>query len=100
MTMHQPDLFAGDAAIVADDPVMGLDVELPDACPSCQGYVATVGPGVAPHKASLRCMTCGRHRGWMSLVAYTFISEIANKFGRPDTPIKVRRGNWQPSAES
>jgi hypothetical protein len=92
-------MFGEEVPAVSTDPVMGLQVELPDACPQCQGNVASVGQGVAPHRASLRCITCRRHRGWMSLVSYTFLSEIAKKFGRPDAPIKVRRGNWQPDNE-
>jgi hypothetical protein len=85
--------------VAGTDPIQGLSVELPDTCPQCSAAVATVGPGREPHKASLRCTACGRHRGWLSLATWSFIHEIANKFGRPDAPIKIGRGNFQPTSE-
>jgi hypothetical protein len=88
---HQRELFPE-----AADPVLGIEVELPDACPQCSTALASIGPGREPHKASLRCCQCGRHRGWVSLISFTFISEAVRLAGKPDTPIKIRRGVWQP----
>jgi hypothetical protein len=73
---HQRDLFPG-----TDNPIMGVEVELPDPCPQCSSAIVTIGAGREPHKASLRCCQCGRHRGWISLVSYTFIAETVRLFG-------------------
>jgi hypothetical protein len=47
--------------------------------------------GKGPHLASLRCEACDAHRGWLSQQTYGFINETITQFGRPTTPIKVRR---------
>jgi hypothetical protein len=80
-------------------PEHGLIVDLPNGC-TCGGSLMTIGPGAAPHKASLRCTSCGRHCGWVSLTSWTFITEFIKQFGRPDKPIEIRRGNFQPSTDA
>lgn len=89
----QMEMFPREDGSTGTDPVQGLSVELPDKCPNCYGVIATVGPGREPHKASLRCTTCGRHRGWLSLQTWSFIHELAAKVAAPMTPIKIRRGS-------
>jgi hypothetical protein len=88
----QHDLFG--ATPEERDPLVGLAVQLPDTC-RCGANVARIGPPVGPHLAELRCASCGRHRGWLPRAAHQFLSEIVNKFGRPDTPIAIRRGRGE-----
>jgi hypothetical protein len=83
-----PQLF-GDASPSAD-PLIGLEVSLPDACPRCALTIAVIGAGRAMHKASLHCR-CGRHRGWVSEEPYQFLRKTIELFGRPTTPIAIRR---------
>jgi hypothetical protein len=70
--------------------LVGLRVEMPTPCPSCARNVATIGEGRGPHKASLHCTACERHRGWMSIEAFHFVSDLVRRFGRPTEPIVVR----------
>jgi hypothetical protein len=86
------DLFDTAPPAEPSDLLIGLEVKLPDKCPSCERHVALIGPGVAMHKAALRCV-CGRHRGWVSNVSYAFLQKIISTFGRPGTPIAIQRGS-------
>jgi hypothetical protein len=86
---HQTDLFGPQP----DQLIVGIAVQLPDRCIKCGGAVAVIGPGKAPHKASLHCQTCDHHRGWVSRISYDFIANTVATFGRPDEPILVRRGS-------
>jgi hypothetical protein len=89
----QPDLF--NTARTAD-PLTGLAVKLPNSCGKCGHLVAIVGAGKPPHFASLRCQSCGMHRGWVSRANYTFPNEIINKFGAPTEPIVFRNRSTEP----
>ena len=84
----QLDLFATTAPA---DPRVSPAVELSDVC-KCGGSLAQIGPGSGPHCASLRCASCGAHRGWLSEEAYRFVSRIIERFGPLTAPIKIRRG--------
>jgi hypothetical protein len=88
----QIDLFGAAPAAEASDLLLGLEVNLPNKCPSCERAVALIGPGVAMHKAALHCR-CSRHRGWVSNVSYAFLQKIVETFGRPTTPIAINRGS-------
>ena len=50
-----------------------LRVAMPTPCLNCTRNIATIGPGKGPHKASLRCSSCMRFRGWMSHEAFNRI---------------------------
>jgi hypothetical protein len=56
----QPDFFSPPASA---DPLLGLTVEPPNPCRKCADSVAIVGPGTSPYYPSLRCRSCGLHRG-------------------------------------
>jgi hypothetical protein len=71
------------------DPLIGLLVELPDAC-RCASNVAIIGTGTQIHRAMLSCRSCGRHRGWLSKFTADWIEQVAAKFGAPEI-IKVQR---------
>ena len=71
------------------DRTHGLLVQLPTAC-RCDCEFAVVGEGKAMHAASLCCVECGVHRGWLSHATYKFITEIITQFGRPTEPIVIR----------
>jgi hypothetical protein len=70
--------------------LVGLAVALPEQCPRCNGHTAVVGARRGPHAAALLCL-CGRHLGWMSHEAFSFLRETVRRFGRPTTPIQIRR---------
>jgi hypothetical protein len=89
----QLDLFD---AVAPADPLSGHAVRLPDTCSKCGHLVAIVGPGKAPHAASLLCRACGLHRGWISRANHTFLNEIINKFGAPTEPIVFRNQSAKP----
>jgi hypothetical protein len=72
------------------DPLHGLSVQLPDTC-QCGSCDAVIGEGKGPHRASLFCSRCEAHRGWMANEAHAFVAELVKKFGKPTTPIKIRR---------
>jgi hypothetical protein len=92
------DLLAGAAHAVNDD-LVGLAITLPEHCPRCSGHAAVVGAGRRPHVAAILCL-CGRHLGWMSHEAFSFLSETVRRFGRPTTPIQIRRTRGASSASS
>ena len=60
------DLF-GDERPADPTSIVGLRVQMPTPCLMCTDNFATIGPGKKPHAASLRCTSCMRFRGWMSL---------------------------------
>ena len=60
----QLDLFRASSAAPID-PHIGVPIELPDAC-KCGCTFAQIGAGIGPHRASLRCASCGVHRGWLA----------------------------------
>jgi hypothetical protein len=70
------------------DALFGLQVRLPDTC-RCGLMLALIEGGRGPHRAGLRC-ACGRHRGWVSVASYRFLTEIVDRFGRPAEPIEIR----------
>jgi hypothetical protein len=80
----QVDLFG---APTSADPLLGLAVKLPNTCSKCGDPVAIIGPGKAPHSASLLCRSCDFHRGWLSRANCTFVTEVINKCGAPREPI-------------
>jgi hypothetical protein len=72
------------------DPLLGLAVELANLC-QCGSALAVIGPGPRTRVASLQCQTCEAHRGWISGLTHSFVSEIIVRFGRPTAPIKIGR---------
>src|SRR6476660_6912051 len=91
----QFDLFA--TAAEERGPLVGLAVQLPDAC-RCGRDVARIGPPAGPHLAELRCARCERHRGWLPRAAHRFLVETVKQFGRPTAPIAIRRGRGETRA--
>ncbi len=81
-------------SIYALDQLRGLVVSLPDTS-RCGTNTVRIGVPVGPHCAELRCTSCETHRGWLPRAAHQFLTEIVNKFGRPTTPITIRRGGAQ-----
>lgn len=82
----QRDLFGE----TRNEPI-GLVVQLPDTC-YCGAIRATIGAGTGPHIASLRCVNCNKHRGWLSHQTFHFLTETIRLHGRPTRPIVIRRG--------
>jgi hypothetical protein len=87
--------------LLADNPspLFGLAITMPEPCSRCHGTRATVGTGRGPHTASLMCAR-GRHLGWMSREAFDFLTATVSRFGRPTTPILIRRARGASSASS
>ena len=71
------------------DPLVGIVVNLPRHC-QCGHDMCHVGPGRDPHRASLQCARCGRHRGWLSHKTANFLSAVIARFGRPIASVHVR----------
>jgi hypothetical protein len=91
----QFDLFAASSdplnhADLRIDPLHGLSVQLSDVC-QCGSCDAVIGEGKGPHRASLFCRQCERHRGWMPNEAHAFVAEVVKKFGKLTTPIRIQR---------
>jgi hypothetical protein len=79
------------------NPLIGIEVRLPDSC-KCGCEIALIGAGKAMHAGSLHCRACDRHRGWILRDSFDSIAAIVTQWGRPDTPITVRRGSSLPAA--
>ena len=81
----QLDLFAAPSdrrrhlAAAPADPLCGLAVQLSDRC-QCGSYDAVIGEGKGPHRASLFCNRCERHRRWMANEAHAFL--VTSKLSR------------------
>src|SRR5262249_8329481 len=80
--IQSPDLFGG--ITMPSTSIVGLMVVLEErpAC-ACGSFEATIGASAGPHCASLLCAYCQRHRGWLSAETFSFVTEIADLFGRP-----------------
>jgi hypothetical protein len=72
-----------------DDPLVGIEVNLPRHCP-CGNDMLHVGPGRNPHCASLHCARCQHHCGWISNEVAKFLCDVITHFGRPTEPVRVR----------
>jgi hypothetical protein len=70
--------------------VVKLDRNIDRQQPCCDN-LAVIGPPVGKHAASLRCLGCTKHRGWLAQAAVRFIEETVNRFGALATPIIVRQ---------
>ena len=77
------------------NPLVGIDVRLPDSCKNCGSPLAVIGPSRPPHRASMRCKSCGSFRGWVSNVSFDFISKVVEQFGQPTEPILIQCGKSQ-----
>jgi hypothetical protein len=71
-----------------DRTIVRLDRSTDRERPCCEN-LATLRPGKGPHGAELRCVGCGRHRGWLPKQATEFLV-IANRSGNPAQPIVLR----------
>jgi hypothetical protein len=74
--------------------LLGLPIKLERTvdgpCAVCGETAVVVGAGAGPHTASLRCLRCGRHRGWLPKTVADFLTDLVVRFGRPTEPITVR----------
>jgi hypothetical protein len=62
---RQLDLLDNAIAVQPADPLIGLILQLPFDCNNCGSKRAALGDGAGPHRASLHCSTCNKHRGWL-----------------------------------
>jgi hypothetical protein len=64
--------------------IIGLRLRLDRSCdrrhPCCDRH-GVIGEGRGPHRYSLRCACCGRHRGWLKAAAASLL-EAKQKDGR------------------
>jgi hypothetical protein len=83
MTIHtprQPDFFGTDALV-------GLRVQLDrdiDRRQRCHENIVALCAGSGPHVYELRCVACGRHRGWLPKARADFIRKAIRMIGDPD----------------
>jgi hypothetical protein len=60
-----------------------IKLDRPGDRDGCCGNIAVITDGNLPHNAGLVCAYCGRHRGWLSAAASTFIQQTRARFGVP-----------------
>ena len=94
-----------EGAEINASPQVGLRIRLYRTkdvpCGACGQADVVIGPGNGPRPASLRCASCGRHRGWLPLALTDFLAEIIGRFGRPSETITIRNSEFaQANAES
>jgi hypothetical protein len=77
-----------------------LDRTIDQPCGVCGETAVMIGPGAGPHVASLRCICCDRHRGWLPKGAANFIDAAVVLFGRPVVPVTVKTSQYAPSSET
>jgi hypothetical protein len=87
------DLYESLGDHLHDDSLIGLKIKVPDKC-KCGAVRVTIDAGAGPHVASLRCVYCGAHRGWLPIETHRFLTEVVRLTGRPTTPIAIRRGRY------
>jgi hypothetical protein len=84
--------------------LMGLRVKFDraiDAPCAMSGHTAVkVGQGAGPHAASLRCVGCDRHRGWLPKAVADFLLELITRFGRPSEAITIRNSEIRASGRA
>jgi hypothetical protein len=64
--------------------IIGLRLRLDRACDrrqSCCDRHGIIGEGRGPHRYSLRCAQCRKHRGWLKTAAATLL-EVMHQDGR------------------
>lgn len=90
--MISPTAMAGDlfGEAVSDDPVVGVEIIIPKRQCTCEHTTFVTGPGKAMHKAALVCAKCGKHGGWLSAEAHSFVAETIRHFGKPTEPVVIR----------
>ena len=76
----QSELFGG--TTMPSTSIVGLMVVLEERqpCP-CGSLTTIIGTSRGPHRASLQCACCQRHRGWLSTETHDFITEFVDLFG-------------------
>jgi len=74
--------------------VIGLKIKLDrpvDRERPCCRNICSIDAGKGLHVGELRCIDCGRRRGWLSKPTAQWIEHIVTRFGAPATPIVVRK---------
>jgi hypothetical protein len=75
--------------------LVGLRLRLDRACdrrkPCCDRH-GIVGPGVGPHRYSLRCAQCGTHRGWVKSAAANLMEAMRADGRLSSSPILREMG--------
>jgi hypothetical protein len=89
----QSDLFAAPPS----SGIIGLEIKLERTndrpCAECGAFNVIIGPPCGPHAASLRCICCDRHRGWLPESIADFIRAGINSVGRPTEPLIIRNSS-------
>jgi hypothetical protein len=78
------------------NPLIGINVKLPDGCKHCASDLAVIGAAPVPHRASLHCKECQLFRGWVSDTSFRFVSRVVEQFGKPTEPVLILRGKSEP----
>jgi hypothetical protein len=66
----------------------GMTLKLEGGARTCCSDIAVIHPGKGPHAGELRCVGCGKHAGWLSKEAATWLSSLLDHFpqARFDAP--------------
>jgi hypothetical protein len=74
--------------------LFGMRVQPADDRRCCaNNSLAVISRSSGPHAAQLSCASCGAHRAWLSESTVRWLTIVINKFGVPNAPIIIRRGN-------
>ena len=76
---------------------VGLDRTVDVPCAMCGQTIVAIGKGAGPHVASLHCVNCNRHRGWLPTAIAEFLLELITRFGRPSEAITIRNSEIRAS---
>lgn len=89
--MQQLDFFVAKKPRVETPSVLlGLTVNLEHFRDRCHQNIARIYEGKGPHLGELKCVSCGRHRGWVSKTTGAWIESVIEQFGRPTAPLIIR----------
>jgi hypothetical protein len=58
--------------------------------PCCENLAVVTPRPDTMHAAELRCVNCGKFRGWLSREVLHFLEETTRRFGAPSTPLVLR----------
>jgi hypothetical protein len=89
MRARQLDLFVAEPASRLIGIRVKLDRPIDREQPCCRN-MCIVGPPRGPHSGELTCADCGQHRGWLDKVTGSWLENLIEQSGMPNSPIMIR----------
>ena len=73
--------------------IEGLATRFENGTPCrCGSREAIIGSSAGVHEVRLNCCGCSGHRGYLSVKVASFLRTLAERYGAPDAPVTLRRG--------